>query len=55
MASKVPIYNSDGTSSGTVDLPAAFDEPVRIELISRAAISDQSYLYHPKGSDPRAG
>lgn len=55
MASKVPIYGSDGQPVGTADLPGAFDEPVRADLIARAAISDQSYFYQPKGVFPRAG
>ncbi len=55
MSSKVPVYDADAKASGETALPPAFDEPVRADLIKRAAISDQSWYYQPKGTDPRAG
>ncbi|VVB57014.1 50S ribosomal protein L4 [uncultured archaeon] len=55
MPSKVPIYGADAKASGEAALPAAFDEPVRADLIKRAAISDQTWYYQPKGTKPRAG
>ena len=55
MSSKVPTYNADAKATGETALPAVFDEPVRNDLIARAAISDQTMLYQPKGNDIRAG
>lgn len=52
---KAQTYNSDGKATGEVSLPAAFDEAIRADLISRAAISDQTWEYQPKGNDPWAG
>ncbi len=52
---KVSKYGMDGKASGEVQLPAVFGAEVRLDLISRAAISDQTRHYQPKGNDPRAG
>jgi large subunit ribosomal protein L4e len=55
MLMKVSKYGMDGKATGEVQLPAVFDAEVRLDLISRAAISDQTRHYQPKGNDPRAG
>ncbi|MFH1095760.1 MAG: 50S ribosomal protein L4 [Candidatus Micrarchaeota archaeon] len=52
---KVPVYSSNGKSAGETALPEAFSEEVRADLVARAAISDQSEQYQPKGADPLAG
>lgn len=52
---KAQTYNIEGKAAGEVALPAAFDEPVRDDLIARAAISDQTWEYQPKGNDIWAG
>lgn len=49
------MYSVDGKALREVELPAQFSADVRLDLISRAAISDQTKLYQPKGNDPRAG
>ncbi len=45
----------DGKALREVELPRQFEAAVRPELISRAAIADQTKHYQPKGNDPRAG
>lgn len=55
MTSKVPTYDAHGAQTAETTLPACFDEPVRKDLIARAAISDQTWYYQPKGTEPRAG
>ncbi len=52
---KAQIYATDGKASGEVELPSQFSADVRPDLIARAAISDQTKRYQPKGNDPRAG
>ncbi len=52
---KANIYSKDGKIAGKLDLPKAFETPVRLELIKRAVLSDMSFQYQPKGPDPRAG
>jgi len=52
---KAQVYSIEGKASGEVELPAQFSRDVRPELIARAAISDQTKHYQPKGNDPRAG
>ena len=49
------MYSLDGKPSREVELPAVFSADVRLDLISRAAISDQTKHYQRKGNDPRAG
>ncbi|MCX8175088.1 MAG: 50S ribosomal protein L4 [Candidatus Micrarchaeota archaeon] len=52
---KAQVYSIDGRVLREVELPEAFSSPVRLDLISRAAISDQTRRYQPKGNYPRAG
>lgn len=49
------MYSMDGKALKEVELPSAFGLDVRLDLISRAAISDQTKHYQRKGNDPRAG
>ncbi len=51
----VPIYSSDGKKMSDIQLPAVFSEPLRVDLIKRASISDQTKQYQPKGNDVWAG
>ncbi|VVB99136.1 50S ribosomal protein L4 [uncultured archaeon] len=55
MIMKSQMYSLDGKAGKEVELPSAFSLDVRMDLISRAAISDQTKHYQPKGNDPRAG
>ena len=52
---KAQMYSIDGKALREVQLPAQFSADVRQDLISRAAISDQTKHYQRKGNDPRAG
>ncbi|VVC01028.1 50S ribosomal protein L4 [uncultured archaeon] len=52
---KAQMYSVEGKALREVELPAQFSADVRPELISRAAISDQTKRYQAKGNDPRAG
>lgn len=49
------MYSVEGKALREVQLPAQFSADVRQDLISRAAISDQTKHYQRKGNDPRAG
>ncbi|MFH1306472.1 MAG: 50S ribosomal protein L4 [Candidatus Micrarchaeota archaeon] len=52
---KADVYSNDGKKSGEISLPSLFEEPVRLGLIARAAISDQTKQYQPKAPYKRAG
>jgi len=52
---KAQIYSIEGKAVKEVELPRQFEAEVKEDLISRAAISDQTRRYQPKGNDPRAG
>ncbi len=44
-----------GSTQGTVELPAAFHEEVRVDLIRRAVLAEESLALQPKSHDPLAG
>lgn len=52
---KASVYSLEGKAVREVALPQQFESEVQQDLISRAAISDQTSHYQPKGNDPRAG
>ncbi len=52
---KAQIFGMDGKAAGEVELPALFAQEVRLGLIARAAIADQTHSYQPKGNDVWAG
>ncbi len=52
---KVPVFSLDGKPQGEVELPPAFSEEYRPDLIRRAVISSQTARLQPKGTDPMAG
>ncbi len=45
----------DGKQQATVNLPLAFSEPVRTDLIRRAVVAAQSHRRQPYGTSPTAG
>jgi large subunit ribosomal protein L4e len=49
------VYDLEGESTESVDLPSAFSEPVRPDLIKRAVLSAQSNRTQAHGSDEFAG
>ncbi|MFH0818030.1 MAG: 50S ribosomal protein L4 [Candidatus Micrarchaeota archaeon] len=52
---KANVYSLAGTAVRQLELPKAFSEPVRLDLIRRAVISEQTREYQPKGSMKEAG
>lgn len=51
----IPVYDLEGKESGRITLPLSFSEKVRIDLIQKAVLAEQSKLRQPYGSDPLAG
>ena len=52
---KASVFNVDGEKVGEVELPPVFAEEVRLDLIKRAVLSEESFLYQPKGNYRWAG
>ena len=52
---KASVYSNIGKKVSDIDLPSMFDTPIRADLVKRAAISDQTKQYQPKGNDVWAG
>jgi large subunit ribosomal protein L4e len=49
------VLTIEGTNKGTVELPRAFSEQVRQDLINRAVLAERSYELQPQGHFPLAG
>lgn len=49
------VLSIDGNSKGTVELPKAFSELVRQDLITRAVVAENTYMLQPQGHYPLAG
>jgi large subunit ribosomal protein L4e len=52
---ELDIIGVDSKVVGKISLPEQFEEPVRLDLISRAVLSMMSNNRQPYGADPRAG
>ncbi|MEM2874047.1 MAG: 50S ribosomal protein L4 [Candidatus Nanoarchaeia archaeon] len=52
---KVPILSMEGKAISEIELPAQFNEPVRADLIKRAALAVMSSQHQAYGTDPLAG
>ena len=52
---KADVFGIDGKKAKQIELPKVFQEKVRPDLIKRAALSDQSKHYQPKGNYKWAG
>ncbi len=52
---RVPVLNLAGKAGEPIALPAAFSDPVRIDLIRRAVNSARSARHQPHGTSPTAG
>jgi large subunit ribosomal protein L4e len=52
---KIDIFDLEGKSVEKIDLPAAFKEPIREDLIIRAVLASQSNRRQPYGTDILAG
>lgn len=55
VSAAVSVFDLEGNVVGTVELPAIFAAPLRLDLIKRAVIALQTSLLQPKGTDPLAG
>ena len=52
---KVQLFSLDGSQTRDIDLPAAFSEEIRPDLIRKAVIALQSTRRQPHGTYPYAG
>jgi len=52
---KTNIYSVTGAKKAQIALPSQFNESIRVDLIKRAVLAQQSHGYQPYGSDPLAG
>ncbi|MDY7082139.1 MAG: 50S ribosomal protein L4, partial [Halobacteria archaeon] len=52
---KVNTYTTDGNTGGEIELPDAFDETYRPDLIRRAFLASQANDKQPYGTDEYAG
>lgn len=52
---KTKIYNLDGKSTKSIELPSVFETEYKPKLIQRAVLAIQTAKLQPKGADPRAG
>ena len=49
------VLNLEGQEAKTVDLPAIFNTPIRLDLINKCYIALASHQMQPQGRDPLAG
>ncbi len=52
---KVNIFNLKGEKKGDMELPRAFSEEIRPDLVHRAVVSMRSNMRQPYGPSPNAG
>lgn len=52
---KAQVYKTSGEKSSEIDLPFQFSEPVREDLIKRAALAIRAGMRQLYGTDPEAG
>jgi len=45
----------DGKTTGDVPVPSVFSTPLRLDVISKAVIAEQSHSFQRQGRDPMAG
>jgi large subunit ribosomal protein L4e len=51
----VQIYDLEGNSKETIELPRVFDTPLRPDVAKRAVLAQQSHRIQPQGRDAMAG
>ncbi|MDE1810670.1 MAG: 50S ribosomal protein L4 [Candidatus Micrarchaeota archaeon] len=49
------VLSIEGNSKGAIELPKAFSEAVRQDLITRAVVAENTYMLQPQGHYPLAG
>lgn len=51
----VQVYDIQGNPKETIDLPRIFQTPLRVDIIKRAVLAQQSHQIQPQGRNPMAG
>lgn len=51
----VPIIGIDGKSIGEIAVPVVFETIVRLDIIRKAVVAQQSHRFQPQGRNPMAG
>ncbi len=51
----VNVIGVDGKTTGDVPVPSVFNTPLRLDVISKAVIAEQSHSFQRQGRDPMAG
>ncbi len=52
---KLPVYSLEGKRAGEIDVGQAFSSPIRMEIINRCFLAEQSLLRQAYGTDYFAG
>lgn len=52
---KAKTFTLEGKEKKEIELPRAFEEPYRPDLIKKAELAERSSKYQPKGKDPKSG
>jgi large subunit ribosomal protein L4e len=51
----VPIFDLEGKSAGEIPLPTVFRTSLRLDVIKKAALAQESNRFQPQGRNPMAG
>lgn len=51
----IQVYDLQGNPKKTIELPTIFETPLRLDVIKRAVLAQQSHGIQPQGRDPMAG
>ncbi len=51
----VRIIDAEGKPTGEISIPAVFNTPLRLDVISKAVIAEQSHSFQRQGRNPMAG
>ena len=51
----VPILDLDGKGTRNISLPKVFDSTLRLDVIKKAALAQESRRFQPQGRNPMAG
>lgn len=51
----VTVVGLDGKPTGKISLPSTFETPLRLDVIRKAVVMQQSHRFQPQGRNPMAG
>ncbi len=54
-ANSVNVIGVDGKTAGDVPVPSVFNTPLRLDVISKAVLAEQSHSFQRQGRNPMAG